>query len=350
MIAIDDLSVHVGDFSLHNIDLQIVDREYFVILGPTGAGKTVLIESLAGLHRCRGGTIWIDGADMTSVPPEGRQIGYVPQDYALFPFLTVAGNITFGLRGRHRTKDAIKKKVNTLAHLLHISHLLDRNVRTLSGGEKQRVALARALATSPRILLLDEPLGSLDVKTAKYLRLELRRLHEELGVTTIHVTHNLIEAEEMADRMAILNMGTVEQVGTPEEVFFYPRSETVADLIGTPNILDCDHVKPIGHGLVEAMCGGMSIILPLPDGGIKKIALFPRDIYVSAGRPPGPELNRFQGVVTDIQPFSSLTRLTIKVGKNRLLAELPKDIFEEMGIKTNQEVFLILKLRRLRIH
>jgi ABC-type sugar transport system ATPase subunit len=350
MIEINDLSVHVGDFALHNIDLQIADREYFVILGPTGAGKTVLLESLAGLHRCRGGTIWIDGADITSVPPEGRQIGYVPQDYALFPFLTVAGNITFGLRGRDRTQKTIKKKADTLARLLHISHLLDRDVGTLSGGEKQRVALARALATSPRILLLDEPLGSLDVRTAKYLRLELRRLHEELGVTTIHVTHNLIEAEEMADRMAILNMGAVEQVGTPEEVFFDPRSETVADLIGTPNILDCDRVKPIGHGLVEAMCGNMSIILPLHDGGIKKIALFPRDIYVSASKPPGPELNRFQGVVQDIQPFSSLTRLTVKVGKNRLLAELPKDIFEEMGIKTGQEVFLILKLRRLRIH
>jgi ABC-type sugar transport system ATPase subunit len=350
MITINDLSVHVGDFSLSDIDLTINDQEYFVILGPTGAGKTVLIESLAGLHRCRAGTIWIDGADITAVPPEQRQIGYVPQDYALFPFLTVSGNITFGLRGRHTPQNMIKKKVDALAHLLHLSHLLDRDVRTLSGGEKQRVALARALATSPRILLLDEPLGSLDVRTAKYLRLELRRLHEELGVTTLHVTHNLIEAEEMADRMAIMNMGSVEQIGTPEEVFFDPRSETVADLIGTPNILNCDRVKPIGHGLVEAVCGGISIILPLHDGGIKKIALFPRDIYISATKPPGPELNRFQGVVTDIQPFSSLARLTVQVGKNRLLAELPKDIFEEMGIKTGQEVFLILKLRRLRIH
>jgi ABC-type Fe3+/spermidine/putrescine transport system ATPase subunit len=350
MIEIKDLSVHVGDFSLNDIDLQINDQEYFVILGPTGAGKTVLIESLAGLHRCRAGTIWIDGADITAVPPEQRQIGYVPQDYALFPFLTVSGNITFGLRGRHTPQNIIKKKVDALAHLLHLSHLLDRDVRTLSGGEKQRVALARALATSPRRLVLAEPLGSVDVRTAKYLRLELRRLHEELGVSTIHVTHNLMEAEEMADTMAIMNMGTVEQVGTPEEVFFDPRSETVADLIGTPNILDCDYVKPIGHGLVEAKCGGMSIILPLHDGGIKKIALFPRDIYVSATQPPGPELNRFQGVVTDIQPFSSLTRLTVKVGKKQLLAELPKDIFEEMGIRAGQEVFLILKLRRLRIH
>jgi ABC-type sugar transport system ATPase subunit len=350
MIEIKNLSVRVGTFSLRDINLAIGDREYFVIAGPTGGGKTVLIECLAGLHRFRRGQIWIDGVDITSAPPEQRRIGYVPQDYALFPFLDVARNITFGLKANNARPETINERITTLAHLLHISHLLNRNVRTLSGGEKQRVALARALATSPRILLLDEPLSSLDAITAKYLRLELRRFHEELGVTTIHVTHDLIEAEEMADRMAIVNMGRVEQIGTSEEVFFYPASETVSDLIGTPNILDCDHVKPIGHGLVEAACGGMSIILPLQDKGVKKIALFPRDIYISTSKPPGPELNRFTAIVTDIQPFSSLTRLIVKVGKNQLVAELPQDIFEEMGIKTGQKVFLILKLRRLRIH
>jgi ABC-type sugar transport system ATPase subunit len=349
MIEIRDLSVRIGTFSLSDINLTINDREYFVILGPTGAGKTVLIECLAGLHHFKQGKIWIDGTDITSVTPERRGIGYVPQDYALFPFLNASENIKFGLKARKAPPETIHKQITTLAHILHISHLLDRNVRTLSGGEKQRVALARALVTSPRILLLDEPLSSLDVSIAKYLRLELRRLHEELGVTTIHVTHNLIETEEMADRMAILNRGQLEQIGTPDEVFFNPHTEMVSDLIGTPNILDCDYVKRLGHGLVEAICGGMSIILPLQDDGIKKIALFPRDIYISAAKPPGPELNRFKGVVQDIQPFSSLIRLKIRVGKNQLLAELPQDVFEEMGIETNQEVFLILKLRRLRI-
>jgi ABC-type sugar transport system ATPase subunit len=349
MIEIRDLSVRIGTFSLSDINLTINDREYFVILGPTGAGKTILIECLAGLHHFKQGKIWIDGTDITSATPERRGIGYVPQDYALFPFLNASENIKFGLKARKAPPETIHKQITTLAHILHISHLLDRNVRTLSGGEKQRVALARALATSPRILLLDEPLSSLDVSIAKYLRLELRRLHEELGVTTIHVTHNLIETEEMADRMAILNRGQLEQIGTPDEVFFNPHTEMVSDLIGTPNILDCDYVKPLGHGLVEAICGGMSIILPLQDDGIKKIALFPRDIYISAAKPPGPELNRFKGVVQDIQPFSSLIRLKIRVGENQLLAELPQDVFEEIGIETNQEVFLILKLRRLRI-
>jgi ABC-type sugar transport system ATPase subunit len=350
MIEIKNLSAHVGDFTLRDINLTIKDREYFIILGPTGAGKTVLIECLAGLHHFKKGEIWLDGENITALPPEQRRIGYVPQDYALFPFLNVAENITFGLKGKNALSATINERVSTLAHLLHISHLLKRDVRTLSGGEKQRVALARALATAPRILLLDEPLSSLDVRISKYLRLELKRLHKELEVTTIHVTHDLIETEEMAERLAIINMGHVEQIGTPEEVFFYPRSDIVADLIGTPNILNCDNVKTIGHGLVEALCGGISIILPLQADKIKRIAVFPRDIYIYTSKPPGPELNRFQGVVTDIQPFSSLIRLKVQVGKNQLLAELPQDIFEEMDIKTGQEVFLIIKLRRLRIH
>ena len=142
-------------------------------------------------------------------------------------------NIIFGLKEKKIEKSKMRQQVETLAPLLGISHLLKRDVRTLSGGEKQRVALARALAVSPGILLLDEPLSSIDVSTAKHLRQELRRLHEELGVTTIHVTHNLGEAGELADRMAVLNMGKLEQVGTPEEVFFYPQSETVADFLGT---------------------------------------------------------------------------------------------------------------------
>ncbi len=350
MISVNNLSLCVGAFHLKDLNLTINDREYFVILGPTGAGKTVLLECLAGLHRIRKGEIWIDGEEVTLVPPERRRIGYVPQDYALFPFLNVKENITFGLRKKNSEKNEAEKKASDLAHLLGIYHLMDRNVRTLSGGEKQRVALARALATSPKMLLLDEPMGSLDVRTAKYLRLELKRIHEELEITTVHVTHNLLEAEEMAGRMAILNMGRLEQVGTPEEIFFYPQSQVVSDFLGTPNILNCDECIPIGHGLVEAICGKMSIILPHRTGEIKKIALFPQDIYVSKSRPPGPDLNRFKGVVKEVVPFSSLMRLNIRVDDIDLLTELPKDIFEDMNIALGQEVYLILKLRSLKVY
>ena len=256
----------------------------------------------------------------------------------------------FGLGNNRGRKKEVDLQVEKLAHLLGISHLLDRDVRTLSGGEKQRVALARALAPSPRTLLLDEPMGSLDVRTSKYLRLELKRLHVELGITTVHVTHNLLEAREMADRLAILNLGKVEQVGTLEEVFFYPQSEAVTDFIGTPNILDVDRCTHLGHGLIEAVCREMPIVVPYDGMEVKKIALSPRDVYISVTKPPGPQLNRFEGIVTDIHPFSSLMQLKVEVGGNSLLAELPRDLCEEMGVHVGQKVFLILKLRSLRIH
>lgn len=274
----------------------------------------------------------------------------MPQDYALFPFLNARDNITFGLGKKRGTKKDVDHEVEKLAHLLGIVHLLDRDVRTLSGGEKQRVALARALAPAPRTLLLDEPMGSLDVRTSKYLRLELKRLHTELGITTVHVTHNLLEARELADRLAILNVGRVEQVGTLEEVFFYPQNEAVTDFIGTPNILDVDRCTNLGHGLVEAVCKEMPIVVPYDGAEVRKIALSPRDIYISVTKPPGPQLNRFEGRVTGIHPISSLIQLKVEVGGNSLLAELPKDLFEEMDIQFGQKVFLILKLRSLRIH
>lgn len=349
MIKIKSLSLQLGPFSLNDVNLAVDDKEYFVILGPTGAGKTVIIECIAGLYSLRKGEIWIDGNNVTSLPPEKRNIGYLPQDYALFPFLDVTENIMFGLREKGLPKKRMKEKVETLAGLLGISHLLNRRVQTLSGGEKQRVALARALAISPKVLLLDEPLSSLDVRTSKYLRLELKRLHKELGVTTIHVTHNLMEAEEMADRVAILNMGRLEQVGTPDELFFYPRSEIVSDFIGTPNILNCEQYKILDHGLMEAVCGGISIVLPYQPDGIKKIALFPGDIYVSLSKPPEPQMNCFKGLVTEIEAFSSLVRLRVKVGKNILLTELPGDTFQSMNIGVGQEIFLTLKMKRLRV-
>jgi len=287
---------------------------------------------------------------VTSLPPEKREVGYVPQDYVLFPFLDVKENIIFGLREKDLPEKEMEGKVEPLADLLGISHLLNRHVQTLSGGEKQRVSLARALAISPKVLLLDEPLSSLDVRTSKYLRLELKRFHKELGVTTIHVTHNLMEAEEMGDRIAILHMSRLEQVGTPDELFFYPQSEIVSDFAGTPNILDCEQCKSLNHGLMEAVCGGIPIVLPYQADGIKKIALFPGDIDVSLSKPPESETNCLRGIVAGIELFSSLIRLRVKVGKNVLLTELPGDRFRSMNIGVGQEIFLLLKMRRLRVH
>lgn len=347
MIEVRNLSCRLGKFHLSDVNLSIKDGEYFVILGPTAAGKSVLIECIAGLHRIKTGQIWIDSRNVTALAPEEREVGYVPQDYVLFPFLNVMGNIVFGLR---KKSAETAEKVQSLVGLMGISHLLNRDVRSLSGGEKQRVALARALATSPRVLLLDEPLSALDLQTSKRLRLELKRIHRELGVTMVHITHDQTEAEEVADRIAILNMGKVEQVGRPEEVFFYPGSEAVSGFIGTPNILECDSCRSVGRGLVEADCGGLTLVLPHDGNAVKRVALSPRDIYISTTEPPGPEVNRFKGIITGIALSSTMVRLQVRVGKHSFLAEVPPDIFEEMNLKEGQEVFLKFRLRRVRVY
>ena len=350
MIEIKNLSMHLGSFSLTNTNLTIGDKEYFIILGPTGAGKTVLLECIAGLHRIKQGEIWIDDINATRLAPEERSIGYVPQDYVLFPFLNVVDNIAFGLKQAKYSKTDIEEKVKTLVNLMGISFLLHRDVRSLSGGEKQKVALARALAPSPKILLLDEPLSNLDLQTAKHLRSELRRFHRELGIAILHITHNQVEAEEMADRIAILNMGRLEQVGKPEEVFFYPANEVVSDFIGTPNILECEHCRSLGQGLMEVNCGRLSITIPHDGDTINRIALFPRDIYVSDTKPPGPEVNRFKGTITSIQSSTAVVRLGVRVGEKTLLAEMPYHVYEDMDLKVGKEAFVILKLRRIKVY
>ncbi len=350
MIEIKDLSIDLGEFFLRDINLTIDNGEYFVILGPTGAGKTVLIECIAGLHHLKQGGIWLGQNEVTHLAPEEREVGYVPQDYVLFPFLNVVDNIAFGLRRAKHTDDEIQERVKNLANLLGISHLLYRDTRSLSGGEKQRVALARALAPSPKILLLDEPLSALDLRTSKYLRLELMRIHRELKVTTIHITHDLMEAVEMADRVAVIQNGTVEQVAEPEKVLFYPGSERVSDFIGAPNILDCDYCRTLEQGVMEVGCGALKLIVPHEGNSVQKVAILPRHIYVSETKPPGMGVNCFRGVVTSIQHHRNAVRIGIEVGGNNLVAEIPHHIFGEMDLSEGKEVFLILRMRRIRVY
>ena len=349
MIQIKNLSLHIGEFFLHDLNVTIRDREYFVVLGPSGAGKTVFMECLAGIHRVKKGEIWIDAANVTRLAPEERGIGYVPQDYVLFPFLTVQENIVFGLKRRQYSKLEIQKRLLALADLLGITHLLNRDTRSLSGGEKQRVALARALAPAPRILLLDEPLSSLDIQTSKYLRLELRKIHQELKVTTLHITHNHMEAEELADRMAIMSGGRIEQIGQPRDIFFAPETEAVSSFIGSLNILDCDACRQLVPGLIEVDCGGMHVILPHDEGMMRKIAISPRDVYVSDVMPPGPSVNRYKGLVSAIDYNNTMAKLEVKIGNNFIKAEMPGELAKEMHLIIGKEVYLILRLRRLKV-
>jgi molybdate/tungstate transport system ATP-binding protein len=349
MITIKDLTIDIEEFSLHELSLTIRDREYFVILGPSGAGKTVFIECLAGIRKPRKGEIWLDGSNITRLAPEERNIGYVPQDYVLFPFLNVRENILFGLKRDRRMRPEAGQRLRILSELVGISHLLDRNTLTLSGGEKQRVALARALATSPRILLMDEPLNALDVQTSNYLRLELRRIHRELGVTTVHITHNHAEAEEMADRLAVMSQGKIEQVGRPQDIFFAPGTAAVSDFIGSLNILYCDSCRQLVPGLMETDCGGLHIVVPHDEGKMEKIAISPHDVYVSDIMPPGPAVNRFQGIINDIHFNTTMASLNIQVGGTKIKAEMHNELAREMGLAAGKEVYLILKLRRLKV-
>ncbi len=348
MIEIKNLSIQLGEFSLKDINLSVQGQEYFIILGPSGAGKTVFVECLAGLHRIKTGEIWIEGKNVALLSPEERQIGYVPQDYVLFPFLSVAENIQFGLKRGKYDKLRIQKRMLSLADLLGITHLLDRDTLALSGGERQRVALARALATAPRILLMDEPLSALDVQTAKYLRLELRRIHQELGVTTVHVTHNHLEAEELADRMAIMSAGELVQIGKPDEIFFSPQNEAVTRFTGSLNILDCDSCRQLVPGLVEVNCSGLRIVIPHDESNMQKIAISPRDIYVSDVLPPGPSINRFKGTIDRIDTGNTTTSLGVKIDNLNLNAEMPSELAKEMNLAIGQQIYLILRLRRLK--
>jgi len=349
MIEVKGLSLRLGEFNLKDINLSIADGEYFVILGPTGAGKTVLMECLAGIHHPKHGEIWLDGADITRLAPEERDLGYVPQDYVLFPFLTVLENVAFGLKRKQRG-NGVRDRVDRLAALTGIAHLLPRDTRSLSGGEKQRVALARALAPSPRILLLDEPLGALDQRTARSLRLELRRVHRELGLTTVHITHDLMEALEMADRVAVIQDGRIEQVAPPEEMLFSPQGEGVSDFIGAPNILDCDYCRDLGQGIVEVGCGALKLTVPHEGGPVRKVAILPRHIYISEARPPGLSVNGFEGVVTAVRQAGNTVKIWVDVMNINLMVETPSFIFEEMDLAVGSEVFVILRMRRIRCY
>jgi len=228
MIRTEEISFRIGTFQLQRLSLDIAKGEYFILLGPPGSGKTVFLECLCGLKKIDSGRIYIDGHHVTNLEPRARGIGYVPQDYALFPHLSVERNIAFGLRVHGYQHKEIRAKIIETAELLDIQRLLTRRINGLSGGEKQRVALARALVLQPKILLLDEPVCALDEVTRQEVCAQLLDIQRRLGLTTIHVSHNLEEAFTVADRAAILNDGILQQVGPLDELLNKPNSKFVA--------------------------------------------------------------------------------------------------------------------------
>lgn len=217
-----------------NLNLKIKDGEYFVIVGETGAGKTTLLNMIAGVEEYTG-SVLIDGVDVKPLPPYKRGVGYLFQELALFPHLSVMANIGFGLKAQGYPKNVTAKKISFLLELMQICHLAGCYPHQISGGEKKRVALARSLAPSPKTLLLDEPTSGLDPRTAKYVSTELHDILKKMGVTTVHVTHDLKEAKRISDRIAFMANGRIEQVATPAAFFFDPANTSAAKFIGVPN-------------------------------------------------------------------------------------------------------------------
>jgi spermidine/putrescine ABC transporter ATP-binding subunit len=250
--------------AVDGVSLEIRRGELFALLGPSGCGKTTLLRMIGGLEAPTSGAILIDGEDVTRVPPHERPVNMVFQQYALFPHLTVAENVAFGLRYKALPKRAWAAKVEEALALVRLSGLERRRPDQLSGGQRQRVALARALALEPRVLLLDEPLAALDRKLRKEVQVEIKNLQHTLGITFIFVTHDQEEALAMSDRMAVMSQGRVAQVGSPAEIFERPDSELVADFMGAPNFFTAE-AREAGRGrLGLRLASGMEIEVPAP--------------------------------------------------------------------------------------
>ncbi|MDM2588564.1 TOBE-like domain-containing protein [Mycobacteroides abscessus] len=244
-ITVRGANKHYGDFAaLDNIDFDVPSGSLTALLGPSGSGKSTLLRSIAGLDNPDSGTITINGRDVTGVPPQRRDIGFVFQHYAAFKHLTVWENVAFGLNIRKKPKAEIKKKVDDLLEVVGLSGFHTRYPAQLSGGQRQRMALARALAVDPQVLLLDEPFGALDAKVREDLRAWLRRLHDEVHVTTVLVTHDQAEALDVADRIAVLNKGRIEQVGSPEDLYDRPANSFVMSFLGPVAKLNGILVRP----------------------------------------------------------------------------------------------------------
>ncbi len=239
------ISKRFGDFvALDNVSMEAPSRQLTALLGPSGSGKSTLLRVISGLERPDGGNVFISGEEKTYVPPQKRGVGFVFQHYAAFKHMNVFENVAFGLKIRKRSKAEIRKRVHELLELVQLDGLANRYPAQLSGGQRQRMALARALAVEPEVLLLDEPFGALDAKVRQELRAWLRRLHEQIEVTTIMVTHDQEEAMEVADRIVLMNHGKIEQVGDPQDLYERPANEFVMGFIGPVNRLGDTFIRP----------------------------------------------------------------------------------------------------------
>ena len=279
--------------AVNNVSFEVADGEFFAMLGPSGSGKTTSLRLIAGFEKPTAGKVLIHGVPTDNIPPYERNVNTVFQDYALFPHMTVLRNVAYGLMVKGVPKKAYRQKAAELLEIVKLGDMGWRYPSQLSGGQRQRVALARALINEPRVLLLDEPLGALDLKLRKQMQVELKALQRQVGITFIYVTHDQDEALSMSDRLAVFNDGRIEQIGTPGEIYEYPASEFVADFVGDANIIDADLAMQL-------------------NGEKKPYSIRPERIHFHAGEAaPEPDLCFAEGKITDIHYHGASTRYTL---------------------------------------
>ena len=312
-LRIAKLAKHYGDFvALAPTDLDVAEGEFLTLLGPSGSGKTTLLSLIAGLIHPDAGQVLINDADVTYSAPYERDIGMVFQNYALFPHMTIEENIAFPLRMRKIADAEARRRVAEALELVHLPHVAKRTPRELSGGQQQRIALARCLVYRPSIVLMDEPLGALDKKLRDQMQLEIKRIHRELKTTIVYVTHDQEEAMTMSDRICLMNAGRIEQLGTPDDLYFRPRSLFVADFLGESNLLPAriSRVSPDDLDIIVAdrslpacATGNGGRFIPGQD---VKVMVRPQNLSVSVA---GDANGKLVGRLTDIMVSGSLTKL-----------------------------------------
>jgi spermidine/putrescine transport system ATP-binding protein len=307
--------------AVDNIDLSVASGEFFSLLGPSGCGKTTTLRLIAGFEEPTAGRILLDGADVSNLPPHKRNVNTVFQSYALFPFLTAFDNVAFGLKHSHVTKAELKKRVNEALALVDMTSFTSRRPAQLSGGQQQRVALARALVLNPAVLLLDEPLGALDAKLRRSLKVELKALQERVGITFIYVTHDQEEALTMSDRLAVMHTGHIAQIGTPREVYEEPADSYVADFLGAANLVKiCVSERTAGRAstlTLGAVALTTSNECPAAPGETCEAVIRPERVRVEAHGSAGP--NRVAALVERVVYLGAATQVMLRLATGESL-------------------------------
>ncbi len=348
-LRIDCISKTLGTFRLRDINFEVDTSEYFVLLGPTGAGKTVLLEMIMGFHRPDKGRIILDCQDVTDVPTEKRGIGYVPQNCPLFPHMSIFENVEFGLRMQRVATVERKKAVDRMLEIMGLEEMSKRTPLTLSGGERQKVVLARVLATRPKVVLLDEPLTSIDAETGRVLREELKRVNRELKVAIVHVTHDQIEAFSLGDKIAVMRNGEILQLGHPATVLSNPANEFVARFLGYENVFRVRFVKfekDVSEVAVENIAIRLASKLEYDEA---TVAVRPEDIVVTTNVQSFSEgWNVFEGTITGYMDLGPVVDVNVDAGL-ALKVFVDKRSFLESNLAVGKRVHVGFRVDSVKI-